>query len=79
MLGHINTGVIACVTERSLVFWLVSVPSVCAGDFVGSKITSAQGDHHARMPKFCVFMGQIRVARISESNGKNWLRSLWNE
>ena len=65
MLGHINTGVVACVAEQSPVFWLASVPSVCAGDVVGSKIASAQGDHHARMLKFCVYRGQIHVVCIS--------------
>ena len=64
MSGHINTGVVACVAEQSPVFWLVSVPSVCAGNFVGSKIASAQGDHHARMPKFCVCRGWICVMHI---------------
>ena len=65
MLGRINTGVVTCVTEQSPVFWLVSVQSVCAGDFFGSKITSAQGDHHARMLKFCVCRGQIHVMHIT--------------
>ena len=65
MSGCINTGVVACVTERSPAFWLVSVQSVCAGDFVWSKIATAQGDHHARMLKLCVCRRQICVACIN--------------
>ena len=46
-------------------FGSLVVQSVCAGDFIWSKIASAHGDHHARMPKICVCRVWIHVVHIT--------------